>query len=64
MEREIEINEPYFDAKKHLTIMVKRWFYLEACLDGKKIRGLMNIVFMFFKVGGGGIWRSMLIPKS
>ena len=50
-------------AQKHLTIIIKRWFYLEACLNGKRSRVLMNLVLMFFKVRGGGIWRGMPIPK-
>ena len=36
------------------------WFCLEACLDGEMSRGLMNLVLMFFKVGGGEIWRGIL----
>ena len=41
-------------AQKYLTIIIKRGFYLEACLDGKRSRGLMNLVLMFFKEGGFG----------
>ena len=51
-------------AQKHLTIIIKRWFYPEACLVGKRSRGLMNLVLMFFKVGGRGIWGGMLILES
>ena len=43
--------------------MIKLWFYLEACLDGERSKGLMNLALMFFKVGGGGIWRSILRPN-
>ena len=33
-------------AQKDLTLIIKRWFYLEACLDGKRSRGLMSLVLM------------------
>ena len=39
---ELECNCGY--AQKDLTLIIKRWFYLEACLDGKRSRGLMSFV--------------------
>ena len=33
-------------TQKDLTLIIMRWFYLEACLDGKGSRGLMSLVLM------------------
>ena len=53
-------------AQKDLTIIIKRWFYLETCLDGKRSRGLMSLVFIFFKVGElrRGDLERYVIPNS
>ena len=39
----LDCNSVY--AQKDLTLIM-RWFYLEACLDGKRSRGLMSLVLM------------------
>ena len=39
----LDCNSVY--AQKDLTLIM-RWFYLEACLDGKGSRGLMSLVLM------------------